>query len=184
MGLAVSPGLVVMVTVAATGHLSIAFPNQAVTLAFALSGHCPWREVPFNIFGHLAGVAQRAVVLRLIFGNVFTLCANLPAGPELQSLVIEILVTAILMIVIVAVSTDLRAKGLPAGLAIGGAVALNVLWAGPIGGASMNPARSFGPVLISGAWTAHWIYWVGPIIEAALGASACEFVRRPEPGGV
>ena len=94
----------------------------------------------------------------------------------------EVLVTAILMFVIVAVATDRRAQGLPAGLAIGGAVALNVLWAGPISGASMNPARSFGPVLISGVWTAHWIYWVGPIVGAALGAFAYEFVRDTKPG--
>ena len=93
----------------------------------------------------------------------------------------EVLVTAILMFVIAAVATDRRAKGLPAGLAIGGAVALNVLWAGPISGASMNPARSFGPVLISGVWTAHWIYWIGPIVGAALGAFAYEFVRDTEP---
>lgn len=69
-------------------------------------------------------------------------------------------------------------------LAIGGTVALNVLWTGPISGASMNPARSFGPVLISGVWTAHWIYWVSPIIGAALGAFAYELVRSTEPGGV
>ena len=86
-----------------------------------------------------------------------------------------------MMFVIVAVATDRRALGLPAGLAIGGAVALNVLWAGPISGASMNPARSLGPVLISGVWTAHWIYWVGPMIGAALGAFAYEIVRRTEP---
>ena len=99
----------------------------------------------------------------------------------MQSLVMEVLITAILMFVIMAVATDKRALGLPAGLAIGGAVALNVLWAGPISGASMNLARSFGPVLISGVWTSHWIYWVGPIIGAVLGAFANEFVRHSEP---
>ncbi len=182
--MAISPGLVVMVMVAATGHLSMAHLNPAVTLAFALSGHFPWREVPFYIVGQLAAAALGAALLRLLFGNVFSLGANMPAGPLLQSLVMEVLVTAILMFVIVAVATDRRAKGLPAGLAIGGAVALNVLWAGPISGASMNPARSFGPVLVSGVWTAHWIYWVGPTIGATLGAFAYEFVRRTEPGGV
>lgn len=181
MGMAFSPGLVVMVMVAATGHLSMAHLNPAVTLAFALTGHFPWREAPFYIVGQLAAAALGAAVLRLLFGNVSTLGANLPAGPVLQSLVMEALVTAILMFVIVAVATDERALGLPAGLAIGGAVALNVLWAGPISGASMNPARSFGPVLISGVWTAHWIYWVGPIVGAALGAFAYEFVRNTGP---
>lgn len=152
--------------------------NPAVTLAFAMSGHFPWREVPFYILGQLAAAALGAAALRFLFGNVYTLGANLPAGPAAQSLVMEILVTAILMFVIVAVATDKRAQVLPAGLAIGGAVSLNVLWAGPISGASMNPARSFGPVLVSGVWTAHWIYWVGPVIGAALGAFAYEFVRH------
>ncbi|MCY4413009.1 MAG: aquaporin, partial [Caldilineaceae bacterium] len=93
----------------------------------------------------------------------------------------EVLITAILMFVIAAVATDQRAQGLPAALAIGGAVALNILWAGPISGGSMNPARSFGPVLVSGEWTAHWIYWLGPIFGAALGAFAYECVRGSEP---
>ena len=181
LGMAFSPGLVVMVMVAATGHLSMAHLNPAVTLAFALTGHFPWREVPFYLAGQLAAAALGAGVLRLLFGNVSTLGANLPAGPVVQSLVMEVLVTALLMFVIIAVATDRRAAGLPAGLAIGGAVALNVLWAGPISGASMNPARSFGPVLVSGVWTAHWIYWVGPIIGAALGAFAYELVRDSEP---
>ena len=181
MGMAFSPELVVMVMVAATGHLSMAHLNPAVTLAFALTGHFPWREVPYYISGQLIAAALGAAVLRFLFGNVFVLGANQPAGPIVQSLVLEVLVTAILMFVIAAVATDRRAKGLPAGLAIGGAVALNVLWAGPISGASMNPARSFGPVLISGVWTAHWIYWVGPIVGAALAAFAYEFVRDTEP---
>ena len=141
MGMAFSPGLVVMVMVAATGHLSMAHLNPAVTLAFALTGHFPWREVSFYIVGQLFAAALGAAVLRLLFGNVSTLGANLPTRPIVQSLVMEVLVTALLMFVIVAVATDRRALGLPAGLAIGGAVALNVLWAGPISGASMNPAR-------------------------------------------
>ena len=181
MGMAFSPGLVVMVMVAATGYLSMAHLNPAVTLAFALTGHFPWWEVPFYISGQLIAAALGAAVLRFLFGNVFVLGANQPAGSIGQSLVMEVLVTAILMFVIAAVATDRHAKGLPAGLAIGGAVALNVLWAGPISGASMDPARSFGPVLISGVWTAHWIYWVGPIVGAALGAFAYEFVRDTEP---
>ena len=155
--------------------------NPAVTLAFALTGHFPWRKVPYYFSGQLIAAALGAAVLRFLFGNVFVLGANQPAGPIVQSLVLEVLVTAILMFVIAAVATDRRAKGLPAGLAIGGAVALNVLWAGPISCASMNPARSFGPVLISGVWTAHWIYWVCPIVGAALAAFAYEFVRDTEP---
>ena len=136
MGMAFSPGLVVMV--AATGHLSMAHLNPAVTLAFALTKHFPWREVPYYIAGQLIAAALGAAVLRLLFGNVSTLGANLPSGPVMQSLVMEVLVTVILMFVIVAAATDKRALGLPAGLAIGGAVALNVLWAGPISGAFLR----------------------------------------------
>ena len=132
--------------------------SPAVPRAFALSGRFPRREGPVYIVGQLAAASLEAALLRLLFGNVFALGENLPAGPILQPLVMEVLLTAILMFVIIAVATDRRAKGLPAGLAIGRAVALNVLWAGPISGASMNPARSFGPVLISGVWTALWIY--------------------------
>lgn len=150
MGMAFSPGLVVIITVAATGHQSMAHLNKAVTLAFALSRHIPWREEPVYIAWQLPAAVLGAAVLRLLFGNVFALGANLPVGPILQSLVMEMLVTALLMFVILAVATDQRAKGLPAGRAIGGAIALNLLWAGPISSASMNPARSFEPVLFSG----------------------------------
>ena len=120
MGMAFSPGLVVMVMVAATGHLSMAHLNPALTLAFALTGHFPWREVLFYIVGQLFAAALGATVLRLLFGNVSTLGAMLPTGPGMQSLAMEVLVTAILMFVIVAPATDKRALGLPAGLAIGG----------------------------------------------------------------
>ena len=109
MGMAFSPGLAVMVMVAATGHLSMAHLNPAVTLAFALTGHFPWWEVPFYISGQLIAAALGAAVLRFLFGNVFVLGANQPAGSIGQSLVMEVLVTAILMFVIAAVATDRRA---------------------------------------------------------------------------
>lgn len=181
LGKAFTPGLAIMVMVAATGHLSMAHLNPAVTVGLALSGHFPWREVPFYLVGQLIAAVLAAAVLRALFGNEAALGVNLPSGPLLQSLLLEVLLTATLLFVIASVATDGRALGLPAGLAIGGTVALCGLWAGPISGASMNPARSFGPVLISGEWTAHWIYWVGPLIGGAIGAFAYEFVRRSEP---
>jgi aquaporin NIP len=102
-----------------------------------------------------------------------------PAGSALQSLGLEVLLTAVLMFVIISVATDTRAVGQLAALAIGGTVALDALWGGPISGASMNPARSFGPAFVSGAWQDHWVYWLGPVLGAILGAVAYQWLRTP-----
>ncbi|MFN8465088.1 MAG: MIP family channel protein [Caldilineaceae bacterium] len=179
VGIALTFGFVVVVMVAATGHLSGAHLNPAVTLAFAVSRHFPWRETPAYIGGQLAGAVLAAGTLRLLFGVVAGLGATVPSGPPLQSLVLETLLTAALMFVITAVATDTRAVGELASLAIGFTVAANALWAGPISGASMNPARSFGPALVAGVWQDQWIYWVGPIVGAIAGALLYQWVRRP-----
>jgi MIP family channel proteins len=179
VGVALTFGLVVTVMVAATGHLSGAHLNPAVTIAFALSRHFPWRETPAYIAAQLAGAALGAGVLLLLFGNVAGLGATVPAGSASQSLLLEGLLTAALMFVITAVATDTRAVGQLAALAIGFTVAANALWGGPISGASMNPARSFGPAVVAGVWQDHWLYWVGPIVGAAAGAFIYQWVRRP-----
>ncbi len=106
---------------------------------------------------------------------------RLPSGSTAQSLGLEVLLTAVLMFVIIAVATDTRAVGQLAALAIGGTVALNALWGGPISGASMNPARSFGPALVAGAWRDHWVYWIGPLLGASIGALIYQWLRRPLP---
>jgi MIP family channel proteins len=179
VGVALTFGLVIVVMVAATGHLSGAHLNPAVTIAFALTRHFPWRETPAYILGQIMGAVIGAGTLLLLFGNVASVGATQPTGSALQSLLLEILLTASLMFVITAVATDTRAVGELAALAIGFTVMANALWAGPIGGASMNPARSFGPALVSGAWTAQWIYWIGPIVGAALGAIVYQLLRAP-----
>ena len=181
LGVALSFGLVVTVMVAALGHVSGAHVNPAVTVAFALFRHFPWRDVPGYVAAQLAGAAAGAGVLRLLFGRggAEALGATVPAGPAVQSLALEALLTASLMFVITAVATDTRAVGELAALAIGATVAVDAIWGGPVSGASMNPARSFGPALLSGLWQAHWLYWVGPLLGAAAGAGAYQLLHAP-----
>lgn len=148
VGIALTFGLAVMIMVAATGHVSGAHLNPAVTLAFALTRHFDWRDLPAYWLGQLAGAVSAAWVLAALFGTASGLGATLPAGSPWQALGLEVLLSAVLMYVIMAVATDTRALGQLAALAIGAAVALNALWGGPVSGASMNPARSFGPALL------------------------------------
>ena len=177
IGIAFTFGLIIMVMIAAIGHLSGAHFNPAVTIAFALTRHFPWREVPFYIGGQILGAVLGAITLRGIIGDVANLGATMPSGTIAQSFGLEIVLTAFLMFVIIAVATDTRAVGETAAIAIGATVALDALWGGQISGASMNPARSFAPALIAGEWTAHWIYWVAPIIGAAVGGFAYQLIR-------
>ncbi len=180
VGVALTFGLVVTVMVAAVGHVSGAHINPAVTAAFALFRHFPWREVPGYLAAQLAGAAAAAGTLALLFGTgPEALGATLPVGSALQSLGLEILLSAVLMFVITAVATDTRAVGELAALAIGATVAVDALWGGPVSGASMNPARSFGPALLAGAWQHHWIYWLGPPLGTAAGAGAYRLLHAP-----
>ncbi|MEP7010275.1 MAG: MIP family channel protein [Acidobacteriota bacterium] len=176
-GVAASFGLVILVMIAAIGHLSGAHFNPAVTLAFALTRHFEWRDVLPYLFAQLVGAVSGAWVLRAAFGTTAGLGATLPTGTNLQALGIEILLTAVLMFVIVSVATDTRAVGQLAAIAIGATVGLDALWGGPVTGASMNPARSFGPALVAGIWRGHWVYWLGPIVGAILGAALYQYLR-------
>ena len=179
VGVALTFGLIIMVMIAAVGHISGAHFNPAVTFAFAVTRHFPWRELPWYWAAQFIGAIGGAFTLQLLFGSIANLGATLPTGTALQSLLLEILLTAVLMFVIISVATDTRAVGQIAALAIGATVALDALWGGPISGASMNPARLFGPALIAGVWRDQWIYWLGPLIGAVLGAAIYQFVRQP-----
>jgi len=179
VGVALTFGLVIMVMIAATGHISGAHFNPAVTIAFALTRHFSWADVPVYIGSQLAGAIAGALTLRLLFGPVANLGATLPGGDVWQSFGLEVLLTAVLMFVIVAVATDTRAVGQLAALAIGSTVALDALWAGPISGASMNPARSLGPALVSGVLQDQWVYLFAPLIGATIGAFAYQMIRLP-----
>jgi MIP family channel proteins len=180
VGVSLVFGLVIMAMVYATGHLSGAHINPAVTIAFTLTRHFPLRDALFYVGAQLAGAVAAALVLLACWSErPAMLGATVPSVATGTALLYEVLLTAILMFVIVAVATDTRAVGAGAALAIGGAVGLNALFGGPISGASMNPARSFGPALVAGEWRAFWIYVVGPLAGAALGAFAYELVRTP-----
>lgn len=184
VGVALAFGLVIMVMIAAVGHISGAHFNPAVTVAFTLTRHRPWHEAPLYILSQLLGATAGALTLNALFGPVANLGATVPSGSTFQSLGLEILLTSVLMFVIIAVATDSRAEGQLASLAVGATITLSALWAGPISGASLNPARSFGPALVSGTWQDWWVYWLGPIAGAIIGVGLYQLLRgeaAPKP---
>jgi aquaporin NIP len=178
VGVALVFGLVVMAMVYATGHLSGAHLNPAVTTAFALTRHLPRGEVAAYVAAQLLGALAAAALLAAIWpaqpAELGTTAPSIGAG---SALAYEAVLTAVLMFVIMAVATDTRAVGAGAAIAIGGTVGLDALCGGPVTGASMNPARSLGPALVSGSLSDLWIYLLGPLAGAALGALAYQVVR-------
>jgi aquaporin NIP len=181
LGIGLSFGLAVMATIYAVGHLSGAHINPAVTVAFALTRHFPWALVPAYVLAQLLGACAASATHLALFGDVADLGATVPSSSPLQAALLELVLTLFLMFVVSAVATDVRAVGQAAAIAIGGYVALAATFADPIAGASMNPARSFGPALLSGTWTGHWAYWVGPVAGAMLGALLYRYVREADP---
>jgi len=177
LGVALTFGLVVMVMIHATGHISGAHFNPAVTLAFAAVGRFDWRQVPAYVAGQCVAACMASALLLQLLGPTGSLGATLPAGTALQSLLMEAVLSFLLMFVIMGVATDSRAVGPMAGPAIGGMVALEAIFGGPISGASMNPARSLGPALISGELWSAWIYLLGPVAGALCGALVYQGVR-------
>jgi aquaporin NIP len=177
VGVAIAFGLVIMVMIYAVGHVSGAHFNPAVTFAFALTRHFPWRSAAVYWFAQIAGAVTAAVLIRASLGTDAHLGATLPSGSQAQSFVWELVLTFFLMFVIVAVATDTRAVGEAAAIAIGGTVGLDAMFGGPISGASMNPARSIGPAVVGGDLHALWLYIVAPLVGAALGALTYQFVR-------
>lgn len=173
-------GLAICGLVYATGHLSGAHINPAVTIAFTLTRHFPPRHALAYVGAQLAGATLAGLVLLGAWpGAPGNLGATVPSVGVSTAFGYEVMLTALLMFVIVAVATDTRAAGTGAAIAIGATVALDILVGGGVSGASMNPARSFGPALASGAWTDFWIYAAGPVLGAALGAIAYQAVRAP-----
>ncbi len=182
VGVGLTFGLIVMVMIYAVGHVSGAHFNPAVTLAFAVGRHFPWRAVPRYWAAQLFGALLASGLLRILFGGTADLGATRPRGSAAQSLVLETVLTFFLMFVITAVATDTRAVGQAAAIAIGGTVGLEALFAGPISGASMNPARSLAPALVSWTWADQWLYVLGPLLGAVAGVLAYRFVRGEKIG--
>ena len=171
-------GLVIMVMVYATGHLSGAHINPSVTIAFTLTRHFPAREAVAYVAAQLAGATAAALVLWGVWTDKPAhLGATIPTVSAGSAFLYEAVLTAFLMFVIMAVATDTRAVGAAAAIAIGGVIGLDALFGGPVTGASMNPARSFGPALVSGDWHDFWVYVAGPLVGAAAGALAYQVVR-------
>lgn len=177
LGVALSFGLVIMVMIYAVGHVSGAHFNPAVTVAFALTRHFPWSRAAAYIATQVAAAVAAAALLRASLGNVAGMGGTTPAGSQAQSLLWELVLSFMLMFVIMAVATDTRAVGEAAAIAIGGTVALGALVGGPVSGASMNPARSIGPALVSGELQGLWLYVAGPLLGAGVGALAYQVVR-------
>jgi aquaporin NIP len=177
-GVAVAFGLVIMVMVYATGHLSGAHINPAVTAAFTLTRHLPLRDAAAYVPAQLAGALAGALVLAAAWpDHPATLGATVPSVPAATALLYEAVLSAFLMLVILAVATDTRAVGASAAIAIGGTIALDALIGGPVTGASMNPARSFGPALVAGEWHDFWVYVIGPLLGATCGAAVYQLLR-------
>lgn len=168
VGIAITFGLVVMVMIHAVGGISGAHINPAVTTAFWLSGRLPLKAVGPYAVAQCAGALVASGILRLLFPAHATLGATVPTGPVMQSFVLEVILTAMLMFVILTVATGPKESGLMAGIAIGGVVGLEAMFAGPICGASMNPARSLAPALISGRLDPLWVYILAPTLGALL----------------
>lgn len=181
VGIALVFGLIIMVMVYATGHLSGAHINPAVTLAFTLTRHFSGREAMAYIVAQISGAILGALLLLAVWPDQpADLGATVPSVGAGSAFVYEIVLTAFLMFVIMAVATDTRAVGAAAAIAIGGTVGLDALFGGVVTGASMNPARSLGPAIASGEYTKLWIYVAAPVIGAAIGALGYQAIRGPQ----
>ena len=178
-GVALTFGLIVLAMIYALGDVSGAHFNPAVTTAFAAAGRLSWRAVPGYIAAQLIGAFAASALLRGLFPADATLGATLPVGTSGQSFILETVLTFLLMLVILSVSTGAKEKGITAGIAIGAVIALEAMFAGPICGASMNPARSIAPAVVSGHLEHLWIYLAGPVLGALLAIPACCGVREP-----
>ena len=168
VGIALTFGLVVMAVIYAIGEVSGAHINPAVTIGFWAARRFPLSRVAPYIGSQLTGALLASFALSALFPTHETLGATLPAGSAMQTFVLEIILTFLLMFVIICVAVGAKEQGLMAGTAIGGTVGLEALFAGPISGASMNPARSLGPAIMAGDLSFSWIYIIAPIVGALI----------------
>ncbi|QJW98997.1 aquaporin [Frigoriglobus tundricola] len=173
VGVAVTFGLIVLAMVYAVGDVSGAHLNPAVTVGFAVAGRFPVREVLPYALAQCAGALLASGVLRFLFPESTNLGATVPAGTALQSFVLEVILTLVLMFVALSVATGAKERGLLAGVAVGSVVTLEALFAGPVCGASMNPARSLAPAVVSGHLAYVWVYVAAPLLGAGAAVAVC-----------
>ncbi len=180
VGVSLVFGLVVFALIAAVGDVSGAHLNPAVTLGFWRAGRFPGRTVLPYLIAQTIGAVAASGVVRLLFPDAARLGGTVPAGAWQQAWVLELLLTGGLMFVVLGVCSGAKEKGVTAGLAIGATVALMALLAGPVSGASMNPARSLAPALVSGQLAAVWVYLTAPPLGAVLAVPVCRCIRGVE----
>jgi aquaporin NIP len=178
VGVAITFGLIVVAMIYTLGDISGAHLNPAVTLGFFAARRIEGKLVLPYTLSQLSGAIIASLTLRLLFAEHVTLGATLPAGSMVQSFVLEAILTYILMFVILGVSTGEKEKGITAGIAVGSVVGLEALFAGPVSGASMNPARSLAPALVSFHFQALWIYLTAPVLGALFAVLGCQCVRE------
>lgn len=177
VGIAITFGFIVMAMIYALGNISGAHLNPAVSIAFAIAKKFSMKEVlPYTI-SQFAGALLASGVLRLLFPENATLGATLPSGSDVQSFVLEVILSFFLMLVILNVAHGSKEQGMFAGLAIGGVVLLEAMFAGPICGASMNPVRSVGPAIVSGHLESLWIYIAAPVLGMAIAVPLYNYLK-------
>ncbi|MFD2562047.1 MIP/aquaporin family protein [Aquimarina rubra] len=177
VGIAATWGLIVMAMIYAFGDISGAHFNPAVTIAFAYAKKFEWKEVPKYIIAQCIGAIAASSILLFLFPDSEFLGGTLPSFDDLRAFILELLLTYFLMLVIINVSTGSKEVGMMAGIAIGGVVLLEAMFAGPMTNASMNPARSLGPALLSGHWEHQWLYMTAPVVGAILAVMTCKLIK-------
>jgi len=182
VGIAITFGLIVMSMIYAMGDISGAHFNPAVSIAFTLSGRLPFKNLLPFIVSQVTGAIAASTVLRFLFPQNQLLGATMPSGSQSQSFVLEFILTFFLMLTIIHVATGSKERGVTAALAIGSVVGLEAMFAGPICGASMNPARSLAPAIISHHMEHLWIYFAGPIMGASAAAPIGKFLLSSAKG--
>lgn len=178
MGIAMTFGLIVLAMIYALGDISGAHLNPAVTIGFAVARRISLKDTSAYVLCQITGAFIATLSLKLLFPTNENLGVTLPSGSELQSFILEIILTFLLMFVILSVSTGAKEKGITAGIAVASVVGLEAMFAGPISGASMNPARSLTPAIVSGNLSVLWVYLTAPVIGSVAAVFIFQFINQ------
>jgi aquaporin Z len=182
VGVALAWGLVVAVTIYTIGDISGAHINPAVTIGLCVAGRFQVRQVLPYLLAQCTGALLASGLIRVLFPDQASLGPTLPSGSIMQSFIMEVMLTLILMFVVLNVTVGAKEKGITAGFVVGSVIAFEVLVGGPISGASMNPARSIAPAVVGGELQHLWIYLTAPVIGAVVAVGLCSLIRKEESG--